>query len=233
MTALPRRLTDTGDINVATAAPAERPPRTGRGHGLAGLSLSIAGIAVLMGSITAEALHPGPYTTHADTLSHLGASEPPNSMVVQPTAGIFDGTMLASGVMILLGAWFVHGALRRRSVTISIALLGFGVLGVGVFPLTTPGMHTVFALLAFYSGGIAMLLSARVTPSPFRQLWTILGVVSLVAISLGVLVPDWGPVAALGEGGIERWNSYPVVLWLVAFGSYLVSTTAAEGSATR
>jgi hypothetical membrane protein len=105
--------------------------------------------------------------------------------------------------------------------------------GVGIFPLTNAGMHPILAMLALVSGGIAMLLSARVTPSPFRQLWTILGVLSLVAISLGVLVPGWGPVAALGEGGIERWNSYPVVLWLVGFGSYLVSTTAAEGSATR
>jgi hypothetical membrane protein len=142
--------------------------------------------------------------------------------------------MLVSGALILLGAWFVHGALRRRPVTILIALLGLGFLGVGVFPLTAPGMHTAFALLAFYSGGIAMLLlSARVTPSPFRQLGSSLGVVSLVAISLGVFAPDWGPVAALGEGGVERWNSYPIVLWLVAFGSYLISMTAAEGQAKR
>jgi len=136
-------------------------------------------------------------------------------------------------VLILLGAWCAHRALHRKAVTIPTALLGLGVLGVGTFPLTNPGMHTGFALLAFFSGGIAVLPSARVTPSPFRQLWTILGVVSLVAISLGVFVPGWGPVAALGEGGIERWNSYPIVLWLVAFGSFLISTAAEERGATR
>ena len=64
-------------------------------------------------------------------------------------------------------------------------------------------------------------------------MWGILGVVSLVAISLSVLALDRGPVAALGEGGIERWNSYPVVLWLVAFGSLLMSTVAAEPEAMR
>jgi hypothetical protein len=72
MTAVPSKSSDRGDLDVETAAPAGREPRTGRGGRLAGVSLSIAGIAVLMGSITAEALHPGPYTTHADTLSHLG-----------------------------------------------------------------------------------------------------------------------------------------------------------------
>jgi hypothetical membrane protein len=208
---------------VEIAARVDRPPRAGRDRRVAGLLLSISGVAILMGSITAEALHPGPYTTHADTLSHLGASEPPDSVVVQPSAAIFDGTMLGTGALILLGAWFAHRALHRTAVTVPTALLGLGVLGVGVFPLTSPGMHTVFALLAFFSGGVAMLLSARTTPAPFRQLWTVLGAVSLVAIVLGLVALDWAPVAALGEGGIERWNSYPVVLWLVAYGTHLIS----------
>jgi hypothetical protein len=28
----------------------------------------------------------------------------------------------------------------------------------------------------------------------------------------------------LGEGGLERWIVYPIVLWPVAFGSYLIAT---------
>jgi hypothetical membrane protein len=212
---------------VRTAPPVvDRPPRGGRDGRIAGLLLSTAGVAILMGSITAEALHPGPYTTNADTLSHLGASEPPDSVVVQPTAAVFDGTMLAAGAMILVGVWFAHRALRRKAVTVPTALLGLGVLGVGLFPLTSPGMHTLLAMLAFFAGGFAVLLSARGTPSPFRQLWTVLGVVSLGAIVLGLVARNWGPVAALGEGGIERWNSYPIVLWLVAFGSHLMVTSS-------
>jgi len=45
----------------------------------------------------------------------------------------------------------------------------------------------------------------------------------LAATVLGELFRDWGPVARLGEGGIERWMVYPVVLWLVAFGGYLLA----------
>ena len=38
-----------------------------------------------------------------------------------------------------------------------------------------------------------------------------------------MLFLEWAPVAALGEGGIERWIIHPIVLWLVAFGSYLLA----------
>ena len=67
-----------------------------------------------MGFITAEALYPGVYTTHTNTVSHLGASEPPNSVVLQPSAAIFDVTMLVTGTMILAGAWFAYQAVVAR-----------------------------------------------------------------------------------------------------------------------
>jgi hypothetical membrane protein len=189
----------------------------------AGLLMSLAGIAILMGSITAEALYPGVFSTHTNTLSHLGASEPPNSVVVQPSAAIFDVTMVVTGAMIVVAAWFLQRALRRKGVTAPIALLGIGVLGVGVFPLTHEAPHTIFALMAFVAGGVSVIVASRLTEQPFRTLWTILGITSLVAIVLGIFFLEWGPVAELGEGGIERWNAYPIVLWLVGFGGYLMA----------
>jgi hypothetical protein len=43
----------------------------------------------------------------------------------------------------------------------------------------------------------------------FPQLWALLGSVALAATAMGVLFLEWAPVAALGEGGIERWIVYP------------------------
>jgi hypothetical membrane protein len=208
---------------AAETATARSRPKPVRESKLAGLCLTLAGIGILMGTITAEALFTGAYATHAGTLSHLGASEPPDSVVTQPSASIFDITMLVTGALILAGAWLVHRADRPKAVSFFTALLGIGVFGVGVFSLTHPNQHTLFAMIAFFSGGIAVMLSARGTEQPFRTLWTVLGTVSLVAIVLGIFLNDWTPVARLGEGGIERWNAYPIVLWLVAYGSYLVA----------
>jgi hypothetical membrane protein len=190
---------------------------------LAGLLLSLAGAAILLGFITAEALYPGLYTTHTNTVSHLAASEPPASVVLQPSAAIFNLTMLVTGAMIVAGAWFAYRALRRKAVLVPTALLGIGTLGVGAFPLTHPTPHTLFAFTALLAGGIAVVVASRVVPGPFRQLWAALGTVALAATALGVVFLEWGPVAELGEGGIERWIVYPIVLWLVAFGSYLLA----------
>ena len=218
-------MTTAPKIPEAPAANAPARPPQARESRLAGLCLTLAGIGILMGSITAEALFGGAYTTHADTLSHLGASEPPDSVVTQPSAIIFGITMLITGALILVGAWFMYRAAATKAAGVFTALLGTGVLGVGVFPLTHPGPHTAFAMTAFFSGGIAVILSARGTEQPFRALWTLLGAISLVSIALGIFLMDWTPVARLGEGGIERWNAYPIVLWLVAHGSYLIGRT--------
>jgi hypothetical protein len=36
------------------------------------------------------------------------------------------------------------------------------------------------------------------------------------------------PLAALGSGGIERWVVYPLLLWALAFGGYLLGEESAE-----
>jgi hypothetical membrane protein len=226
---IPKHQTRLVTANSEPARPEAAARRRSRDAGIAGVLLSLSGVAILMGFVTAEALFPGIYTTHANTVSHLGASEPPNSVVPQPSAAIFDLTMLVTGAMIALGACFAYRALRRKAVLIPTALLGVGVFGVGVFPLTNPTPHTLFSFTAFLAGGIAMLLSARVTRAPFRHLWSVLGIVALVATALALdAFRAWAPMAELGEGGLERWIVYPVVLWLVAFGSYLMATPAAR-----
>jgi hypothetical protein len=75
---------------------------------LAGALLFTAGAGILMGIITAEALYPAAYSTFENTISDLGATRPPDSVVLQPSAAIFDITMLVTGAMIVVAAWLVH-----------------------------------------------------------------------------------------------------------------------------
>ena len=188
---------------------------------LAGGLLFLAGATILMGIITAEALYPGTFSTGANEISDLGGTRPPNSVVLQPSATIFNLSMILIGVLVMAGSWFVHRAFGRPSVTIPIAALGVGALGVGLFPGNTGTPHAIFAMVTFISGGIAAITAARLTSAPFRYLSLCLGAASLGTLVTYLLLGDGSPMALLGIGGVERWIVYPVVLWITAYGGYL------------
>ena len=180
---------------------------------LGGASLLAAGVIILMGIITAEALRPPGYSTSHNDISDLGVA-------VQPSATLFDAVMIVSGILILLGAYGVYRAYHSHAVGIPLALLGLGVLGVGVFP-GDPGniVHPWVSLLAFIAGGVAAILAYRVAAAPFRYISVVLGTIALLSL---VLAETDTLTAVLGTGGAERWVAYPTVLWLVGFGGYVM-----------
>ncbi len=213
------------DAGVDRAAQSEsnRPLR------IAGVLFSVAGAAILMGIITGEALFPVPYDTADNTISDLGSTWQPGGIVREPSATIFNATMIVSGLLISAGAVFLRKGMGKRAVVIAIAVLGLSILAVGIFhgeeingEPSSSGVHPIVAMLAFVSGGVAAILSSRVTEAPFRQLSVLFGSIAILSLVLSGPLGDTN----LGMGGIERWVAYPVVLWLVAFGGYLMASDA-------
>jgi hypothetical membrane protein len=190
---------------------------------LAGALLLAAGATILMGIITGEALYSEVYTTHDDEISDLGATRPPNSVSYQPSSTIFNTVMIATGSMLIVAALALSRAFGSRRVTISMLLLGIGVLGVGVFPGNRDPWHGIFALVAFVSGGVAAMLSAHVQSGPFRLISLLLGATTLGWLIFAIVGSSTPVFDQLGDGGVERWVAYPVVLWTVAFGGYLLA----------
>ncbi len=197
---------------------------------LGGALLSLAGGIILMGIITAESFYPRAYSTGANQISDLGGTEPPNSLVFQPSAGVFDGSMIVVGLLVLAGSWLIHREIRRRAVSIPLALLGVGAFGVGLFPGNTGTPHALFAMLTFVAGGVAALTGSRVTTAPFRYLSILLGAISILSLVSYLALRDASPMVGLGIGGIERWIVYPIVIWVTAFGGFLAGRADA-GSA--
>jgi hypothetical membrane protein len=183
---------------------------------LAGVLLLGAGMAILMGIITAEALYDQVYTTHGNEIRDLGATRPPDSVSYQPSSTIFNTLIIVTGAIIIGATLLVRRVYHAKSVVITMGLLGVGVLGVGIFPGNRDAIHPLFALLAFVAGGVAAVLSARVQTSPFKYVSIGAGLATLGSLVVGLLgdpTPLWDE---LGDGGVERWVAYPVVLWLVA-----------------
>jgi hypothetical membrane protein len=188
---------------------------------IGGTLLSIAGGVILIGIISAEALYPGSYATGANEISDLGGTRPPEGLVLQPSAAIFDLSMIAIGLLMAAGALIVHRAFGRPTVSLPIGVLGVAALGVGVFPGNTGAPHALCAMVTFVAGGVAALTSARVVTGPFRVLTSLLGVITLGVLVSYLILGDSHPMTPLGVGGIERWIVYPVVIWTIAFGGYL------------
>jgi hypothetical membrane protein len=193
----------------------------------------LAGSTVLMGIITAEALFPGEYNTGDQTVSSLASTFQPGDEVREPSATIFNLTLIASGLMIAVAAYLLSG--YGRALRIALGVLGVACFLVGIFPgevvdgePSTEGVHPIVAMLAFLGGAVGALLTARVTRAPFRYLSLTFGVICLIALFSSGALGD----TSLGEGGVERWVVYPVVLWLLAFGGYLLGGRPAPKEST-
>ena len=85
-------------------------------------------------------------------------------------------------------------------------------------------IHSVGAVPAFFPGVIVMILAFRMIQTEFRYFWLFFGLVSFA----GVIVEFGGyysPLVqqTLGPGGWERVIVYPLLIWLVGYGNYLLT----------
>ena len=191
---------------------------------IAGILYSSAGFVLLMGIITAETKYPvfRHYTTRQE-ISDLGGTRPPQGLVTQPSAMIFDTIMLVTGVLLLAGAFALWRLYRDRVLTVMSALFGAGAFLVGIFPgNTTP--HPYVALIAFVFAPLTAIAVFRVTSAPFRFMSLGVGLLSLVALIAGELGANSLFVKSIGIGGTERWQVFPIILWLAFFGGYLLAS---------
>lgn len=192
-----------------------------RYENIAGALLFIAGILAFLGIITAESLYPG-YSTAQNTISDLGASLPPNSIIIEPSATIFNASMLVSGLLIFAAGYCIYRAFRKQVVALLVSLFGIGVLGVGIFDGSYGDIHAIFALFAFLAGGLSAVASYRIGKSPMNYFSALLGGISLLDLILYYIMMDSSPFAVFGIGGLERWIAYPILLWVTGFGGYLM-----------
>jgi hypothetical membrane protein len=182
-----------------------------------GLLIFLSGFLIFMGIITGEAVYPLEFNTRDHYISELAAALPPNTMVPQPSATIFNLTMILSGLMVIAGTFFIHAGFKKLLSSIPLGLFGVGLLGVGFFPGNIAPWHGISAMVLFLAGGVAAIASFRIVRSPLRYIFICLGIISLTClITYKVFIP------ALGVGGAERWVFYPIVFWLNGLGGYLL-----------
>jgi len=194
---------------------------------LAGALLFGVGAAFLAVTMLAASIAPG-YDFHGGAISDLG--------VIGETAMLFNLLLVAIGVLNIVGGYLYFRAHRRVWLLGIYVLAGIGAIGAGVFPLSTGGLHSIFALLAFVFFNIEAIGTAAVVPGLLRWLALAAGAVGLVYVVMMVIGDAGNPAVfgAIGHGGTERMIAYPAMLWLMALGGHLMAgDPAAGGSAKR
>ena len=59
----------------------------------------------------------------------------------------------------------------------------------------------------------------------------VLGAISLLTLVSAFALGDASPMFAFGPGGLERWVAYPVLLFVLAFGGYLMGDAQRSAAA--
>lgn len=168
-----------------------------------------------------EAFYPN-YSTSQNYISDLGATckFPSGSCTVfQPSAFIFNGSLIVLGILVVLSAYFLQKAFEQKVFSILVLVAGIGVMCVGLFPETTGIIHIIFAFVTFIFMGLAAIMSYQLSQSPLNYVSIILGALSLVDLILFVTGNNLG----LGVGGMERMIMYPVLMWGLAFAGFLIN----------
>ena len=182
----------------------------------AGVLLTFSGAGFLILIMVLEAIYPN-YSVHANTISDLLAIGTTTSLVGEPLA-------FAVAVSWIGGAYYLFRKSGKRSLMALNLLPGTGLMLAVLSPENVNvAIHSVGAVVAFVPGPIAAILSYRMIKSPFRYFALSLGFLSLFGT-----VMEFGAYETaffqqtLGPGGWERVIVYPLLIWLIGFGSFLL-----------
>jgi len=187
-----------------------------------GALFTLAGMMTLLVVTISEALFPN-YSVHSNTISDLAA-------IGAPTAPIEDAEGLFRAFCLLAGGYLLFRRTGKRGQMTLFLLPGIGMLFATLSPENfNVTIHSIGAVITFFGGVATMVYSYRIVRSPFRYLSVFLGLLSLTA-TLVLFLGYNAPIVqqTLGPGGWERVIAYPILIWLVGFGSYLLASAKSE-----
>ena len=176
---------------------------------LAGLLLFIGGAEFLTVMMVGEAIAPG-YSAHSQPISDLG--------VISQTADMFNLSVMILGVLLAAAGYLLYRDTGRVSILVTLAIAGFGTFFVAIFTLNS-GIHGLFALTAFVFVPLAAIACSFAVTSPTKYVFWALAIWSFIGLVLHIFEIN-GP---LGEGGMERFFVCPSMLFVLAFGGYLLA----------
>lgn len=199
-----------------------------------GALLWILAVQFFVVQVIAQLAWTTPFSLADNFISDLGNTicsyYPPesSSYVCSPSHRLMNLSFVALGFTRILGTMLARGAFPPSRITgVGLGLFGLSGLGaivVGLFPENVNGdWHRAGAGLDLVGGnlGIALLgvVLLRGQAAALGGYSIVSGVVGLIALWLFMS----GRYFGLGIGGMERLAAYPISLWMIVAGFYLIS----------
>jgi hypothetical membrane protein len=182
----------------------------------------------------AQAAWRTPYSLIDNRVSDLGNTQCgrtlANTYICSPFHAVMNATFVLTGVLILIGLFLTRSIWpRRRLVTAGLILLGVAGVGTILIGLSPENVNVLVHLIGAINipaGNAAMILLGLAIWHDRRGL-ALLSALSGVIGFVGLLA---GPslVIATGHGGglAERIALFPLIIWLIVFGVWVVSRYA-------
>lgn len=182
----------------------------------AGSLLLIVGVAFMTVTMLAASIAPG-YDFNGAAISDLGT--------IPETALLFNGLLLGIGVLNVAAGYLLYRMGGGARLLGLFVVAGLGAVGAGLFPLDAGTPHALFALLAFVCMNLEALAAARLFHGAIRWLGAAAGALGLLYVVIMAMGDGGNPAifGAIGHGGAERMIAYPVMLWMIAAGGYLLA----------
>ncbi|MBI4258585.1 MAG: DUF998 domain-containing protein [Thaumarchaeota archaeon] len=182
---------------------------------IAGLLLIIAATQFIIAINLAQTFYPG-YNSSTNIISDLGATCRAICIIVEPSATIFNTSIITLGTLIITAA-----ILQRKTTTpiftILLTVAGIGALGAGAFPQTSGQPHLIMSSFALPFGAMSAIASYSITKHPLSYLYAALGGAALTVLFLLVSNVHLG----LGVGMMERMVAYLILIWVILIGIHL------------
>ncbi len=185
---------------------------------VAGLLFIVAVVQYVLAIVISEAVYSG-YSVGQQMVSELG-----DWSLAGNNAAILNVSAILWGIFVIAGAYYTQRVFKNRIFTSLLIVHGIGSALAGVVALNISfEAHGMFGLIAFISIVAAAIMSYKFLKSPLCLVSIILGAVTLSAIILFMLGQGNSDFyLGLGIGGMERFIIYPMALWLLGFGAYLI-----------
>ena len=191
---------------------------------LPGLLLFVLAAQFMTVIMLAASMAPG-YELNEGAISDLG--------VIRETALLFNVSLVAVGLLNILGGYLYHRSHGRSWILVIFVAAGLGAAGAGLVPLDTSDFHGLFALAAFVFFNVQAIACATLVTGPMRVVSVLAGLTGFAFVALMVIGDSGNPAVfgAIGHGGAERMIVFPPMLWMLAFGGFLMADPGVEGRA--